>query len=112
MGNRPMRKGGYVYILGSLSLVRYIGVTSDLTRRMYEHKTKLFRGFTAKYRVHRLLYFERFDDIRDAIAREKKLKGWLRQKKLALIETSNPGYADLASGWFDPEDLRKAQPSS
>lgn len=107
-----MSKGGCTYILGSLSLVLYIGVTSDIAARMYQHKTKAFRGFTAKYRVDRLLYREFFDDIRDAIAREKQLKGWLRQKKLALIETTNPGHLDLAAGWFDLEDLRKAGASS
>jgi putative endonuclease len=100
-----MQHGGYTYILGSLSLVLYVGVTSDLRARLYQHKAKTFRGFTAKYRVDRLLYFEAFDDIRDAIAREKRIKGWLRQKKLALIETANPAYLDLAAGWFAGEDL-------
>lgn len=101
-----MEKGGYAYILGSLSLVLYVGVTSDLRARMFQHKAKTFRGFTAKYRVDRLLHVECFDDIRDAISREKQLIGWLRQKKLALIETTNPAYADLAAGWFAGEDLR------
>jgi putative endonuclease len=107
-----MRKGGCTYILGSLSLVLYVGVTSDIIKRMYQHKTKSFRGFTAKYNVDRLLYREFFDDIRDAIARERQVKGWLRQKKLALIETANPGYLDLAAGWFGPADLRGARLSS
>jgi putative endonuclease len=107
-----MRKGGCTYILGSLSLVLYVGVTSDIIKRMYQHKTKSFRGFTAKYNVDRLLYREFFDDIRDAIARERQLKGWLRQRKLALIETTNPGYLDLALGWFDPADLRNSISSS
>jgi len=65
-----------------------------------------------RYRVDRLLYRECFDDIRDAITREKQLKGWLRQRKLALIETMNPDYADLAVGWFDPADLGTTHPSS
>ena len=107
-----MQKGGCTYILGSLSRVLYIGVTSDIVGRMYQHKTKSFRGFTAKYRVDRLLYREFFDDIRDAIARERQLKGWLREKKLVLIETANPGFLDLAAGWFDPADLRNARPLS
>jgi putative endonuclease len=102
-----MKKGGGTYILGSLSHVLYIGVTSDIVARMYQHKTKSFRGFTAKYHVDRLLYREFFDDIRDAIAREKQLKGWLRQKKLALTETANSGFLDLAAGWFDPTGLRR-----
>ena len=107
-----MQKGGCTYILGSFSRVLYIGVTSDIVGRMYQHKTKSFRRFTAKYNVDRLLYREFFDDIRDAISRERQLKGWLREKKLALIETANPGFVDLAAGWFDPADLRDANASS
>ena len=97
-----MEKGGFVYILGSRSLVLYVGVTSNLEARIHQHKSKTFRGFTAKYRVDRLLYHEHFGDIRNAIEREKQIKGWLRQRKLALIETMNPVFADLAAGWFDP----------
>ncbi len=107
-----MQKGGFVYILGSHARVLYIGVTSDLLRRMYEHKAKVLRGFTARYRVDRLLYRECFDDIRDAIVREKQLKGWLRRRKLALIETMNPDFTDLAAGWFDPADFKNPHASS
>jgi putative endonuclease len=90
----------FVYILASRRQgVLYTGVTNDLERRVYEHKHDLNRGFTSKYRVHRLVYFESTDDISEAIAREKQIKGWLRSKKIALIEASNPEWADLSEGW-------------
>jgi len=94
-------KGGYVYILGSLQMTIYVGVTNNLERRMWEHKNKAVDGFTKRYNVDRLLYFERHDDIRDAIDREKTIKKWRRDKKLGLIETMNGGYDDLAAHWFD-----------
>lgn len=94
-------KGGYVYILGSLQLTLYVGVTNDLLRRVWEHKNKAVPGFTSKYNVDRLLYYEQFGDIRDAIAREKQIKKWRRQKKLELIETTNVGYLDLSADWFE-----------
>ena len=87
----------YVYIMtdkrnGTL----YTGVTNNLTRRVYEHKHKLVEGFTSKYGLSRLVYYEVFDDIRLAIAREKQIKGWLRVRKSALIEAKNPEWNDLA----------------
>jgi putative endonuclease len=82
----------FVYIVASRSLVLYIGVTNDIQRRMFEHKNKVVSGFTDKYDVNRLLYYETFTDIRQAIHPEKQLKGWTRSKKLALIKTTN---ADL-----------------
>ena len=97
-----------VYIVASPSGVLYVGMTNDLPRRVTEHKQKLVLGFTAKYNCHRLMYYENFGAPADAIAREKQIKGWLRQRKLALIETMNPVFADLAAGWFDPEAIRKA----
>ena len=93
-------KGGYVYILASKSGVLYIGVTNRLTRRTIEHRQKLLDGFTKRYNVTRLVHWERFGDIRSAIAREKQIKGWLRSKKVALIESRNPGWIDLADGYF------------
>jgi putative endonuclease len=93
-------KGGYVYILASKSGVLYIGVTSRLTRRTIEHRQKLVEGFTKKYKVTRVVHWERFGDIRSAIAREKQLKGWLRSKKIALIESTNPEWIDLAEDYF------------
>jgi putative endonuclease len=85
----------FVYILSSHSRTLYIGVTNNLERRMHEHKSKLVPGFTARYNITKLVYFECFDDVRDAIEHEKKLKGWLRAKKIALIEEHNPGWHDL-----------------
>jgi putative endonuclease len=90
----------WVYILASRSRVLYVGVTNDLVRRVNEHRQSLIPGFTEKYRVSRLVYFEQFGDIRDAIAREKQLKGWVRARKLELIEGRNPTWADLAEHWF------------
>lgn len=73
----------------------YIGVTNDLTRRIFEHKSKLIPGFCAKYNLTKLIYCEQTSDIRSAIAREKELKGWLRQKKINLIENLNPNWDEL-----------------
>lgn len=86
----------YVYILTSLhNKVLYTGVTNNLKRRIYEHKNKLVEGFTQKYNVDKLVYFEAFKDVRLALNREKEIKGWLRVKKLALIEGENPNWDDL-----------------
>jgi len=76
----------------------YIGVTNDIARRVNEHKSKLNPGFTSRYNIIKLVYVESFSDIRDAIAREKQLKGWRRNKKVSLIESVNPGWKDLAEG--------------
>ena len=81
--------------------VIYIGVTNNLSRRIYEHKNELYEGFTKKYKLHKLVYFEECVDINAAILREKQLKGWKREKKNALIETINPKWIDLA----DSKDL-------
>lgn len=89
----------YVYIMTNKSPTLYTGVTNDLERRVYEHKQKLVPGFTAKYNITRLVYFEVMQDVHAAIAREKQIKGWLRRKKIALIESVNPGWADLSVGW-------------
>jgi len=88
-----------VYIIASRSRVLYAGVTNDILRRMDEHKRGLVRGFTSKYHVTRLVYFERFADVRDAIAREKEIKGWVRARKIRLIEEHNPTWKDLADRW-------------
>nr|VFK25330.1 MAG: putative endonuclease [Candidatus Kentron sp. LFY] len=85
-----------VYILASQrNGTLYIGVTSSLVRRVWEHRNGLIEGFTSKYRVHRLVYFEQYEDMPAAIAREKQLKGWHRAWKLALIEKMNPDWRDL-----------------
>jgi putative endonuclease len=102
----------YVYIMASKSRVIYTGVTNDLARRVWEHKQKLIPGFTHKHNVTKLVYFEKFDRIEEAIAREKVIKGWLRRKKIALIEGRNGAWRDLAYGWFGAEVLRCAQDDS
>ena len=79
----------------------YIGVTNDLTRRVYEHQHKLTDGFTKKYNVTMLVHYEVTTDVQSAIAREKQLKGWRRSKKIDLIEASNPEWVDLFLGWYD-----------
>jgi putative endonuclease len=86
----------HAYILCSATGVLYVGVTNNLERRVLEHKQKLLRGFTQKYDVNRLVWFEPFGDVRNAIAREKQIKGWLRAKKLALVRASNPAFRDLS----------------
>jgi putative endonuclease len=86
----------YVYIMTNRSVTTlYTGVTNDLERRVYEHKHGLVNGFTKRYKVTRLVYYEATDDVRSAIEREKQLKGWLRQRKVALIESVNPRWRDL-----------------
>ena len=79
----------------------YTGVTGNIVRRVYEHKHKLAPGFTANYKITRLVHFEEFTRARDAIAREKQIKGWLRAKKIALIEVNNPNWEDLNSQWYE-----------
>ena len=74
----------------------YTGVTNNLERRIYEHKHHLVNGFTKKYKIGKLVYFEETNDINAAISREKQIKGWLRKKKIALIESMNPGWKDLS----------------
>ena len=88
----------YVYILASRSRNLYIGVTGDLDRRIFEHKNRLVRGFTSQYNIHRLVYYEVYGNVTSAIAREKELKGWRREKKVVLIERENPTWNDLSEG--------------
>ncbi|MGO9480821.1 MAG: GIY-YIG nuclease family protein [Candidatus Kryptoniota bacterium] len=85
----------YVYILASLSQTLYVGITNDLCRRTFEHKHKLLDGFTKRYNVDRLVYYEETNDVRSAIEREKQIKRWRREKKIALIEGVNAGWRDL-----------------
>jgi putative endonuclease len=87
----------FVYILSNRSRTLYVGVTNDLQRRVYEHKHNLVPGFTSRYRIDRLVYFEGTGDVQAAIAREKQLKGWLRAKKVGLIESVNPTWEDLGA---------------
>jgi len=81
--------------------VLYTGVTNNLDRRVYEHKHRLIPGFTSKYNCTRLVYFDAGGDVHGAIEREKQIKGWLRRKKIALIESQNPQWKDLSEGWYD-----------
>jgi putative endonuclease len=87
----------FVYILASKSRVLYIGVTNDLARRVYEHKQGSIEGFTKRYQVNRLVYFETTCNIRAAITKEKQIKGWLRARKISLIESINPHWEDLST---------------
>ena len=91
----------YVYIMTNRSRTLYTGVTNNLARRVYEHKQKLADGFTKKYNITILAYYEVTPDVRSAIAREKQIKGWLRSKKIALIESMNPQWNDLSTEWFE-----------
>lgn len=95
-----MSRQYHVYILASRSRAIYVGVTSDLMRRIHEHRSHAVRGHTDRYRITRLVHFETTDDVLAAIAREKQIKGWRRSKKVALIEAGNPSWEDLAAEWF------------
>ena len=89
----------FVYIMSSRSGTLYIGMTNSVYRRALQHKGGEIEGFSSKYHCDRLVYYESFDDVHKAINREKKLKGWTRAKKIALIESLNPRWADLAEKW-------------
>ncbi len=95
----------YVYILSSKSRVLYTGITDDIYRRTWEHRNSVNPGFTSRYKVHRLVYYETFKYVNNAIAREKSIKGWLRRKKIALIEAGNPTWEDLSASWFDEKHV-------
>ena len=99
----------YVYILASKSRTLYVGVTNDLKRRVYEHKHGVLPGFTSRYRASRLVYFEETENVGSAIPREKQIKQWRREKKVALVEAVNPTWDDLSAEWFEGES--KADPS-
>src|SRR5436853_6578879 len=100
-----MMRTYWAYIMASRSRVLYTGVTNDLARRVNEHKQGLIAGFTRRYRITRRVYFEEHGDIRDAIAREKQIKGWVRSRKIKLIEERNRAWDDLAEGWFQKRIL-------
>jgi len=91
----------FVYIMSNRSKTLYTGVTNNLIRRVREHKMGTGSCFAAKYKLDRLVYFERFEDIRNAIEREKRIKGWLRIKKIALIVAVNPAWRDLSLDWYE-----------
>ncbi len=101
----------FVYILSNKSRMLYIGVTNNLKRRVFEHQMKFVPGFTERYGLTGLVYYESTGDVRAAISREKEIKGWVRRKKTALIHSFNPEWRDLSSEWSppDPDTLRFAQ---
>jgi putative endonuclease len=90
----------YVYLLASRTRVLYTGITNNLERRLMEHKEKNMPGFTQRYNTTRLVYYEEYSSAREAIRREKEIKGWKRAKKVALIESMNPAWQDLSDAWF------------
>ncbi len=89
----------FVYIVSNASRTLYIGVTNDIDRRVYEHRNKIADGFTKRYNITKLVYFEVFSDIKQAIVRETELKGWIRKKKINLINSMNPKWYDLSKKW-------------
>ncbi|HJW89742.1 MAG TPA: GIY-YIG nuclease family protein [Anaerolineales bacterium] len=95
----------YIYILANKTGTIYTGVTNNLQLRVYQHKAKLVEGFTKKYNVNRLIYYEETNDVQVALAREKEIKSWRRRKKLDLVRTLNPKFEDLSAGWF--EDIER-----
>jgi len=101
-----VKKQWYVYILTNNSSTLYVGVTNDLERRVYEHKQKLMPGFTGRYNISQLVHYEVYDSPIHAIEREKQLKNWRREKKVALIRAANPRWLDLAVDWFGDENGR------
>jgi putative endonuclease len=103
-----MEKFSYVYMMGSTSRrALYTGVTAPLYQRVWQHKNNLGGFFTTKYKCYRLVYFEQFGNIEEAILREKEIKGWRREKKDKLVESKNPHWHDLAADWYPEGRLRK-----
>lgn len=100
----------FVYIMASRSHTLYGGVSGNLRTRVFEHKWKEHEGFTARYNCDRLIWFEQYQEVAQAITREKELKGWRRSKKIALIESVNPAWTDLSRDWYEyePADYRRA----
>ena len=95
------KRAMFVYIMTNRSGTLYVGVTNDIARRVREHRDQRPGSFTTRYRLDRLVYVEQTESVRAALVREKQLKGWVRRKKLALIATTNPTWADLATSWFE-----------
>ena len=106
-----IERGGWVYIMSSHSRCLYIGVTSDLHGRVWEHKTGIYAGFSKKYKTHNLVYQEFYHDIESAIFRENQLKGWTRAKKIALIEKLNPSWDDLTPSFSNLGPSTPARPT-
>ncbi|HEY2363494.1 MAG TPA: GIY-YIG nuclease family protein [Candidatus Angelobacter sp.] len=97
---RTREKAYHVYIMTNRSKTLYTGITGKLHARVFEHKTGANEGFTKKYQIDRLVYWEQFKNVHSAIAREKQIKGWRRLKKIELIVSMNPTWTDLAADWY------------
>jgi putative endonuclease len=96
----PVSKTYYVYIMSNQSRTLYVGMTNNIRKRAREHKDGLVEGFTHRYNIDTLVYVESFGDVNSAIAREKQIKHWSREKKLHLINQDNPDWRDLSDGWY------------
>jgi putative endonuclease len=95
-----MEKAYFVYIMSNSSKMLYTGVTNDIETRVFQHESKRIRGFTQRYNLYKLVYFEKFGNVREPIKREKQIKGWLRSEKVTLIESVNPQLLDLSGDHF------------
>ena len=96
----------YVYVMTNSNRTLYVGVTNHLERRVYQHKHKLTPGFTSRYSLDKLVWFAETNDVREAIAYEKRIKGWTRARKVVLVEETNPEWEDLAASWFTDNGLQ------
>src|SRR5688572_13718173 len=101
----------FVYIMSSRSRVLYVGITGDLLARVLQHKSGAVESFTSSYRVDRLVYLDETNDVHAALEAEKRIKGWIRKRKVALIEATNPTWVDLAADWYGEEPPKRADPS-
>ena len=99
-----MNRAYYVYIMSNTSRRLYVGKTNNLERRVWEHRAKETESFTKRYNMTTLVHMEEFPDPASAIQREKQLKGWLRSRKIELVEETNPNWLDLAANWFSTDD--------
>jgi putative endonuclease len=105
-----MDRNYFVYILSSRSHTLYTGITNNVMRRVMQHRLGRVDGFTSKYRIHRLVHVETFSSVNAAIAREKEIKSWRREKRVALIEAHNPTWVDLIAEWAPPYPREKQIP--
>ncbi|MSU75302.1 MAG: GIY-YIG nuclease family protein [Candidatus Magasanikbacteria bacterium] len=107
-----LRYDFYVYIMASVSRVLYVGVTNDLIERVEQHKDGVYEGFSKRYKTNKLVYYEYYNDIKQAIHREKEIKAWRREKKIRLIESMNPTWKDLYWDITDRDPSSAARPRS
>lgn len=103
MGGNSIEREFYVYIMSNDAGITYVGMTNDIARRVGEHKRGGLPGFSRKYETHKLVFYEEFQYVEDAIMREKQIKSWRKEKKRALIRELNPKWDDLSAGWFEEE---------